>query len=154
MDLVIKETLEKILEVLGVPFTGVTVRKEGEAYIADIETQHTSLLIGYHGETIAALQHILKCFLFRQGVSNETQVVVDVDGYKQRQEESVLRLAERKAEMVMETGKSVLLPPMNPYFRRKIHLHLANNDKFKNTVTTESFGQGNDRAIKIIPKVN
>jgi spoIIIJ-associated protein len=152
MDLVIKETLEKLLQVLGVPFTGVTVHKDENTYVADIDTQDTSLLIGYHGETIGALQHLLKCFLFKQGVSTETQVVVDVDGYKKRQEESVLRMAERKAEMVMENKKPILLPPMNPYFRRKIHLHLANDPKFKDAVTTESYGIGVDRAIKIMPK--
>src|SRR3989338_6981536 len=153
MDLVIKETLEKLLEVLGMSFSGVKVTKESDhAYYAEIQTEHSSLLIGWHGETIAAVQHILKCFLWEEGLESKTQVIVDVDGYKKRQEESVLRLAERKAELALETGKEIKLPPMNPYFRRKIHMFLANSPKFKDSITTESVGDGMDRQIKIIPK--
>jgi len=153
MELLVKETLEKLLEVLGVPFTGVNISKEGkDAFYATIETEHSSLLIGWHGETIAAIQHLLKCLLWKQGVKSETQVIIDVDGYKKRQEESVIRLAERKAELAIHEQKEVKLPPMNPYFRRKIHLHLANSEKYKNDVTTDSVGEGENRAVKIIPK--
>lgn len=151
MELVIKETLEKILEVMKVPFSGVKVDKEGErSYYVSIETSSSNLLIGWHGETIAALQHMLKCILWKQKIGSDIQLIVDVDGYKKRQEESVIRLAERKAEYAIESQKEVKLPPMNPYFRRKVHLFLA--EQFKDRVTTESTGEGQDRAIKIIPK--
>lgn len=150
MELVIKETLEKILEVMKVPFSGVKVEKEGDrSFYVSIETSSSNLLIGWHGETIAAIQHILRCLLWKQKVGSDVQIVVDVDGYKKRQEESVIRLAERKALHAIETQKEVKLPPMNPYFRRKVHLFLA--DKFKDKVATESTGEGQDRAIKIIP---
>ena len=153
MELVIKETLEKILEVMRVPFSGVKVDKEDEnSYYVSIETSSSNLLIGWHGETIAALQHMLKCILWKQKIGSDTQIIVDVDGYKKRQEESVIRLAERKAEYAIENQKEVKLPPMNPYFRRKVHLHLAASDKFKDKITTESVGENQDRAIKIIPK--
>jgi spoIIIJ-associated protein len=153
MELLIKETLEKLLDVLGISYTGVKINKESKTtYYAQIETESSSLLIGWHGETIAAIQHILKCLLWKQGISSETQVIVDVDGYKKRQEESVIKLAERKAEYAIETQKEVKLPPMNPYFRRKVHMHLAESDKYKNEVTTESVGAEPDRAVKIIPK--
>lgn len=153
MELLIKETLEKLLEILGVSYTGVKISKDGEkTYYAQIETESSSLLIGWHGETITAIQHLLKCLLWKQGVESGTQVIVDVDGYKKRQEESVIRLAERKAEYAIETQREVRLPPMNPYFRRKVHLHLAESDKYKDVVTTDSVGTEPDRAVKIIPK--
>jgi len=150
MELVIKETLEKILEVMKVPFSGVSVTKEGDnSFYVSIDTSSSNLLIGWHGETIAALQHMLKCILWKQKAGGDAQIVVDVDGYKKRQEESVIKLAERKAEYAMESQKEIKLPPMNAYFRRKVHLFLA--DKFKNKITTESTGADKDRAIKIIP---
>lgn len=153
MDLVIKETLEKLLDVLGISFSGVKVSKEGNnAFYVEIESEHSSLLIGWHGETIAALQHLLKCLLWEEGVESKMQVVLDVDGYKRRQEESVLHLAERKARIAIESQKEVKLPPMNPYFRRKVHTHLANSPEFKDAVITESVGTGNERQIRIIPK--
>ena len=153
MELVIKETLEKFLNALGIPYTGIKTSKESdETYYAEIETENSSLLIGWHGETVAALQHILKRLLWKQGVDSEAQVVLDVDGYKRRQEESIIRLAERKAQYAAENRKEVVLPPMNPYFRRKIHLFLANSERYKDLVTTESTGTDEDRAVKIMPK--
>lgn len=153
MELVIKETLEKILEVMQVSFSGVTVKKESEhSFYVSIGTSSSNLLIGWHGETIAAIQHLLKCLLWKQKLDGKIQVIVDVDGYKKRQEESVIHLAERKAEYALENEKEVVLPPMTPYFRRMIHVHLANSEKFKDRIMTTSVGEMNDRAVKIIPK--
>jgi spoIIIJ-associated protein len=152
MELLIKETLEKLLEIMGISYTGVKITKEGDnAYYTEIETENSSLLIGWHGETIGALQHLLKCLLFKQGADPKAQVVLDVDHYKKRQEESVIRLAERKAELVLHNHREVYLPPMNPYFRRKVHTFLANDPKFKGTVSTESYGEGEERQVRIIP---
>ena len=94
---------------------------------------------------------MLKCILWKKRLGNDTQITLDVDGYKKRQEESIIRLAERKAEYAIESQQVVTLSPMNPYFRRKIHLFLAESEVFKDKVTTESTGEGNDRSIKIIP---
>ncbi|MCK5608595.1 KH domain-containing protein [Candidatus Pacearchaeota archaeon] len=153
MELLIKETLEKLLDIIGISYTGIKISKEGEnAYYTEIETENSSLLIGWHGETIASIQHLLKCLLWKQGIESKTQVIVDVDGYKKRQEESVVRLAERKAEMAISSQREVKLPPMNPYLRRKIHLYLADSEKFKDRITTESTGEGDQRQLKIIPK--
>lgn len=153
MELLIKETLEKLLDILGISYTGVKISQEQEkAFYCEIDTENSSLLIGWHGETIAAVQHMLKCLLWKQGVESDIQVIVDADGYKKRQEESVIRLAERKAEVAVENQKEIKLPPMNPYLRRKVHLFLANSDKFKGAITTESVGSGESRQIKIIPK--
>ena len=153
MELVIKETLEKLLEVMGIEFSGVRVEKENDhTFYVSIETANSNLLIGWHGETISAIQHVLKCLLWKQKLDIKSQVVVDVDGYKRRQEETVLRLAERKAEYAVESRREVVLPPMSPYFRRKVHLHLANSEKFKDVVETTSVGEGPNRAVKIMPK--
>lgn len=153
MELIIKETLEKLLAVMGISFSSIKIQKEGEcAYYVEIESEYSNRLIGWHGETLAALQHMLKCLLFQQGLEGKMQLVLDVDGYKKRQEESVLFMAEQKADRAIESKKMVILPPMNPYFRRKIHLHLANSEKYKDAVTTESVGFGDERQVKIIPK--
>jgi spoIIIJ-associated protein len=153
MELLIKETLEKLLDVMGISYTGIKITKDrGLVYYTEIQTPNSSLLIGWHGETIAAIQHILKCLLWKQGVESKTQIVLDVDGYKKRQEESVIRLAERKAEVAVSSQKEVILPPMNPYFRRQIHTHLAESAKFKDLVLTESVGEGVERQVKILPK--
>lgn len=153
MELVIKETLEKLLEVLGVSFNSVEVKEEGKGvYFIEIQSENSSLLIGRHGDTVTALQHVLRSLLWNQGVDSSCQVIVDVDGYKKRQEENVIRMAERKADLAISNQRSILLPPMNPYLRRKIHLHLASSDQYKDSITTDSVGQGMRRQVKILPK--
>lgn len=153
MELVIKETLEKLLDLMKISYSNVKVTKESEkAFYTEIETERSSLLIGWHGETIAALQHILKCLLWKAGLESQVQVILDVDHYKKRQEESVVNLAARKAEMAITNQREVKLPPMNPYLRRKIHLFLASDERFKDKLTTESTGSGAERQLRIIPK--
>ncbi|MBI5412525.1 hypothetical protein HZA43_05165 [Candidatus Peregrinibacteria bacterium] len=151
MELVIKETLEKLLEIMGISFTGVKVGKETpSAFYVEIQTESSNLLIGWHGETINAIQHLLKCLLWRQGPEKHAQIIVDVDGYKKRQEESVLRLAQRKAEFAIASQQVQTLPPMNPYFRRKVHMHLA--EKYEDKIVTESVGVEPQRQLRIMPK--
>jgi len=83
MELLIKETLEKLLNILGISYTGINITKENkDVYYTEIETENSSLLIGWHGETIAAIQHILKCLLWKQGIESKIQIIVDVDGYR------------------------------------------------------------------------
>lgn len=151
MELLIKETLEKLLDIMGISYSEVNVKNESkELYYAQISSENSNLLIGWHGETVNSIQHILKCLLWKRGAGEKAQVVVDVDGYKKRQEESVLRLAERKAEYAIETKQVQSLPPMNPYFRRKVHLHLV--EKYPDLLATESVGEEPQRQIRILPK--
>ena len=78
MELVIKETLEKLLEVMGIPFSGVKIEKDGESsYYVQIETSNSNLLIGWHGETISSLQHMMKCLLWKQKTDIKAQIIVD-----------------------------------------------------------------------------
>lgn len=152
MELVTKETLEKLLDAMGISYSKVKVSKEGKStYYVEITTENSNLLIGWHGETINAIQHMLKCLLWKQGAGEEgAQIVVDVDGYKKRQEESVLRLAERKAEYALANQQVQNLPPMNPYFRRKVHVYLA--EKYEEKLITESVGEEPHRQVRIMPK--
>jgi spoIIIJ-associated protein len=44
-------------------------------------------------------------------------------------------------------GESIDLPPMKPYDRRVVHMTLQKFDDLK----TESYGEGRDRYVRIIP---
>lgn len=152
MELLIKETLEKLMQVMNLEYTDIQVNLEKENfYSVDIKTPVSNLIIGRYGENLTALQHLLKILLFQQGVDTKNHFMLDVDGYKKRREESFIRLAEKKATMAISVRRSVTLPPMNPYLRRKIHLHLADHELFKNKLRTNSVGEGMERKIKITP---
>jgi len=148
MDTFIQETVEEILKRLYTPFRKVKLEKKDNMYRINIESEEPSLLIGYHGENIYALQNIVRTILWSKK-PGDYNVFIDVDDYRRRQEENVLKLAERKVDNLRKSGKSQSLPPMSSYFRRLVHLHLAK--KFED-IDTESIGEGDFRYLTITSK--
>ena len=74
-------------------------------------------------------------------------VSIDVDGYRQAQEESLIqRVGNSISEMQDQNLSETKLPPMSPYFRRVIHLWISKNHP---ELATESIGNGEDRAVRI-----
>ena len=76
------------------------------------------------------------------------RVILDCEGYRQKREKTLKKLAGNIEQKVKRTGVAVSLEPMNPYERRIIHTALQNS-KY---VTTESEGQGVNRHIVVSPK--
>ncbi|MFA5830171.1 MAG: R3H domain-containing nucleic acid-binding protein [Candidatus Gracilibacteria bacterium] len=146
MESLIQETLQELLEKLSTPFRKIRIEKRDEnTYRVNIESEEPSLLIGHHGENIGALQSILKSLIWSKQ-DGEFNIILDIDDYRKRQEENVIKLAERKVDMVRKTNQPQPLPAMSPYFRRVVHLHLA--AKFPDIVS-ESAGEGDFRHITI-----
>lgn len=152
MELEIKQFIEDVFKSMAIPLrkVDITVNDDGEYYV-NILSPESSLLIGYHGDNLIALQHVIKMAFLRQN-NEDLSFTIDVDGYRKRQEEGVIALAERKVDMVRINQKPVSLPPMSPYFRRVVHLYLT-KPEFAD-VTTSSDGQGEMRRVLIMPVVS
>ena len=120
---------------------------EAKPITLDIKGEDLGILIGRRGQTLAALQYLIRLLVGRQ---NKTWVpiVIDVEGYKQRRYQALASFARDMAERVRLRGASFTLEPMPPYERRIVHLTLADHPY----VITESIGQGEDRKVVIIPK--
>jgi spoIIIJ-associated protein len=146
-DAAIKDTIEKLLTLLGFPATAVAVQKLQDMVRVDIDVPEPSRLIGWHGETLNAIQHLAKSMLRSADATDRGPfIVLDVDGYRKMQEEKVAQITERKAEVVRKTGSRMALSPMSPYFRRIVHLHVANSPHLSD-LTTESIGEGEFRQV-------
>lgn len=149
METLLRTTIEEILNRLSTPFRKIKIDQRDDTYRINIESEEPSLLIGHHGENIFAMQNLLKIMIWNKQ-PGEYKILVDVDDYRKRQEENVIKLAERKADAVLKTQQPQELPAMSAYFRRVVHLHLA--EKFANLMT-ESVGEGDFRHITIKPKI-
>lgn len=114
---------------------------------ADIHGKDLSLLIGKQAETLNALQYIARMIISKE-VGHSVSLIVDVEGYRQRREVQLKRIAQRMAEQVINTGKSLALEPMPPNERRIIHLTLKDHPK----VYTHSIGEGQRRKVVIYPR--
>lgn len=147
MEEIIVETLKPLLELLHISFKDIEVQGDDEHhYRINIRTDEAQLLIGYHGNNLLALQHLLKILLYKKA-EHEFSITLDVDNYRKRQEESVLQMAEERVDRLRKSNISQKLPPMSSYFRRLVHLHLAKSEF--SDIKTGSEGEGNFRAVVI-----
>ncbi len=143
----LQTTTAQILDMLGLVHGDITVREEGDITRIDIASNEASRIIGWHGETLNSIQHLIKSIArSHENMSRTPLIVLDADGYRAVQEEKVKKIAETKADFVRRTGNRVALSPMSPYFRRIVHLYVANNPELQD-LTTESVGEGDYRQI-------
>ncbi len=147
---VAQELLEGLLQHLGLR---ATVERrflppdpdQGEGgLILDIRGRDLSVLIGRQGEALRALQYILRLMVSHR-LKRWVNLVVDVEGYKERRQVLLEQLAHRMAERVVLSGRPVALEPMPPNERRIVHLALRDHPQ----VVTESIGQGDRRRVTI-----
>jgi len=115
--------------------------------LLDVQGNDLGMLIGRKGETLAALQYIVRLIISKQ-LNQAVSLAVDVEGYRQRREEQLRRMAQRLAEQAVERGRTMTLEPMPANERRIIHLELRDHL----AVRTESVGEGDRRKVTIIPK--
>ncbi len=143
----IQEFLQNIITKMGVEDGIVELGQQDDAILLNIKCEQTGNVIGYRGETLDALQYLCSLMLNEKS-SGFKRVILDCEGYRQKREKTLKKLAQNIEQKVKRTGVAVSLEPMNPYERRVIHTALQNS-KY---VTTESEGQGVNRHIVVSPK--
>jgi len=144
----IKTVIGRILEPLEVDMLRIEVFKIDDlTYRANISSSDSSLLIGRHGDNLTALQNIVSV-LVNSELENTIKLLLDIEDYKKKQEDNVIDMAKRKALRVLKSGLPEMMPPMNPYYRKLVHMFFANSKDFK-TIRTESEGEGSRRQLKI-----
>ena len=143
----IQEFLQNIITKMGVADGVVELGQSDDAILLNIKCENTGNVIGYRGETLDALQYLCSLMLNEKS-SGFKRVILDCEGYRQKREKTLKKLAGNIEQKVKRTGVAVSLEPMNPYERRIIHTALQNSKH----VTTESEGQGVNRHIVVSPK--
>lgn len=141
----IKKTTEFLINALGFD-SAVVVAERASAVYVNIQEENPVLLIGRHGETLDALQHMVKLMCNRAS-EESIQIVVDVNGYKSKRIEILEKRVRDIARKVRETGNEAELEPMNSYERMVVHTAVSGIAD----VETESRGFGRDRKIVIRP---
>lgn len=135
----LKETTEKMGLVLDI------TAKVGESSIfINIQGKDSGTVIGKRGQTLDAIQYLTSLVVNKEN-DQYTRVVVDAENYRSKREKTLEQLANRLADKVIKTRKSVRLEPMNPYERKVIHATLQQNGQ----VTTKSEGEEPYRRVII-----
>lgn len=143
-----KEIVGQLLARMGIRCS-VTSRATSEAIVVDVSGRDLGVLIGWRGETLRALQTMTNLLASRR-LGPEQRVIVDVERYRQRRENTVREIAYRAARQVKVTGDPITLDAMQPFERRAIHLALESDPE----VTTVSIGEEPDRRVVVGPRRN
>ncbi len=122
----------------------IETEEDEESMTLRIKGKDSGIIIGRRGETLDALQY-LTSLVVNKSREDYKRVTVDIENYRQKREETLVRLASRLAERVVRYRKNVTLEPMNPYERRIIHSSLQNNKM----VETYSVGDEPNRKVVI-----
>ncbi len=143
---IVKDLTTDFLSLLGIDGSVEVNTDETDAYRIHISTEETGILIGYHGRTLESFQIILSMIIAKK--LGSVKAYVNVNDYREKREESLMYLAQRAAERVLETGRPVELTNLSPSERRVVHLTLSGDDR----VQTESEGDGTRRVLVVKPK--
>ena len=139
------ELIENVLKFLGYEATA-TLSESDERTIITLDSESSSSLIGYRGEVLDALQTLAGAMA---NIGNKVykKVVVDCENYRDKREETLIKLAHKLEAKATEIRREVILEPMSPFERRIIHTALADSQ----TVTTTSSGKEPNRYVVIVP---
>lgn len=138
--------LTNITNGMGVPALVKIQHESSGMIVMNLETNKQGMLIGKHGKILNALQYLAQVFLHRVA-KEKLSVVVNVGNYRQKREEVLIRLANRTAEKVKETGRPVFLEPMPAFERKMIHSALSKDEYIK----THSEGEDPYRYLVVEP---
>jgi spoIIIJ-associated protein len=139
----LRDLLERVRDALGVD-ASIVIRETDESLAATFQGRDLGLVIGKHGQTIDAIQYLASAVLARVA-EEHIEVVVDAAGYRERRRATLQSLADRTADRVVSTGRSLSLEPMSAAERKIVHLHL----KDRQDVATASEGLEPNRHVVI-----
>jgi spoIIIJ-associated protein len=138
--------LRELLVNMGIT-AQVEIFKRKENILLNINGKDLGILIGKRGQTLDAIQYLVNLAINKNHIEKE-RIIIDVEGYRRRREETLRKLAVKLADKVKRERRKEVLEPMTPHERRIIHATLqANKDVF-----TYSEGEDPYRHVIISPQ--
>ena len=136
--------LKGLLEHMGSDAVPVATKNADDNYSVELTGENLGMLIGRHGDTLDAIQHITN-YTINHGQNRRVRVSVDAENYRAKREESLQHLATKVAAKVTRSHRNITLEPMNAYERHVIHAALQDYPD----VTTYSTGTEPNRRIVV-----
>ncbi|MEA2503683.1 MAG: spoIIIJ-associated protein [Actinomycetota bacterium] len=136
--------IEGLLEAMDVDGEASAEIRDRRVYVA-VEGQEAAILIGHHGQTLDAIQELLRSAVQRQ-VRARVWVTLDVQGYRERRKEALRERAREMAARALDEGE-MELEPMNAFERKIVH------DAVGEITGVTSFSEGEEpyRRVVIAP---
>jgi len=120
---VVNEIFQNIFKALNINGK-VMILENDEAYEVKVSgDENIASLIGYRGEALNAYQVLINSFSSLKNKSK--RILLDVENYRNKREESLKALAIRIAKKVVKTKRSHKFEPMSSFERHVIHEALS-----------------------------
>lgn len=126
----------------------IEVEEKEEIVLFDLKGNDLGILIGRHGQTLDALQYLTNLAANKNAGEGRKRIVLDVEEYRKRREETLVRLAHRLANKVKRRNQRIVLEPMSRHERKIIHMALQDDPQ----IATYSEGEEPYRKIVIAAK--
>lgn len=126
----------------------IDARENEDGYVLNLVGDNLGILIGKHGQTLDSLQYLANLTANKGLFEDKVRIILDIENYRTRREETLRRLALRLADKVRHTGERIVLEPMNRHERKIIHMALQDNYR----ISTYSSGDEPYRKVVIEPK--
>jgi spoIIIJ-associated protein len=120
-----RETLELMLGHLGLVFEVEEMEPAGR-HVLNVHSRESGRLIGRDGQVLEDLQYLLNRILNR-GEEGSANVIIDVEGYRQKEKQDFLGRIREMADEVRRSGQPKVLAPMNSFDRRLVHQAFADD---------------------------
>ena len=139
--------LQDVFAAMGIEVQ-ILRREDEEGTVYELVGDRLGILIGKHGQTLDAIQYLANLAANKDHADGHARIIIDIEGYRSRREETLMRLAGHLAEKACRIGQEVHLEPMNRHERKIIHTALQDNRK----VSTYSAGEEPRRYVVIVPR--
>jgi spoIIIJ-associated protein len=144
----VHDLLERLVRDIGIQ-AQVHVNEDPDTITGEFVGDDLGLVIGHHGQTIDAIQHLAYRIAFR-GAQSRKRVVVDAAGYRERRAVALRAAADQAAEAAVHDRRPVALEAMSALERKVVHEHL----KSRHDVETYSEGEEPSRRLVVAPLVH
>ncbi len=144
---IVRNVVEEILDKMRIDYQINGIEMEEERVRINIVGNDMGLLIGRKGETLNAVQFIVGLIVNRNR-EEKIRVMLDVEDYRKKREDSLEALALRLSDKVKKTRKNVVMRPMTSQERRIVHTTLQSDP----SITTYSMGDEPNRKVVIALK--
>lgn len=142
--------LERLLAHAGIEDAVITMEETPEVVTVQIDVPETEVgvVIGYHGETLSAIQRMAR-LVFR--TQEERKIILNVNDYRDRRNEKIVDMVKSAAQKVLDSGESYTFGYLPSNERFVVHSTITTDPAFS-TLESVSEGEGAERRLTIRPK--
>jgi spoIIIJ-associated protein len=142
----VRELIEHVVAAMALEANVLAEENDDEIRVV-VEGEDVGILIGKHGATIDALQHLAIRAAYLNHEGDRKAVIVDAAGYRERREAALRRAADQAVTDALREGRPVELEPMGAYERRTVHTYLRD----RTDIQTHSEGDEPERRLVVTP---